>query len=815
MKLFKICMASALAALMFIGCSNGFSAEDDYDPDNPDAIVTDQVLGFNMGTMRALAVAGDGDGSGRFARSAESEAMLLKILDDGSVESFITVPSGVNLSTVHSIAQSPAADAKEIYIVFNNTTWYSYSGDDGSWQSGQIGQLLCVYADGTYTDILQTEDGEWKSLNIWGSNAKPIVFDQLGNMYYQVSEGSNNGGNSTSVIYKYDPKKKNSIQLTAKIPNTNYEEFFVSKDGNWLFVKANIWGGTNGSNTRYIRAIPVTDPENFKNLFYASGDNGWVNDWVYDEDAECVYMNKNGSFYRIPYKDGTYDKSATEILFEGSNNGNYGWFNWDAIMKWDNNSSGYEYSWTGYKSYKKLGDTSYIDYYFREPTTAEHEVYYETIANYLLSYGLESLKNEYKTVTVKDENNDDLSKTRDLSKDFEIRFDYFANVPGYELLASVTKDDNGKSLTNAAALKAITENDLLCLIYDLFSSNNSSSDYRYKADSVFNFYDNNFYADVLYFKGTNTRIDPSWIDRSYHNSAKYNTSGTNWCDGIMGIISREWLNGQGYSWKSDLLSSDGKSLDGEKFIAQLANYCSTKQIDFSLKSFKDDKKYSALYTEEMNENAVAFLDNKARRTVLYNYLTDSEIYDDRNGYGKFLQKTCFKQGTTEPAYIWKTNQNESSTIYWGNVYNLTTSYGKSLYGTYNNNLVEIIDQDGKLVGGYASNTGDYSVSATLSAGNGFFFRSAILEKGFNDQMEETGAHKIMYYDVAAGSMKDCFHSLPNNTTYEVVSYTVGGDYLYCCLVKGFEISNWKINVKDGTVSKMSSGTKMSQIIVVK
>ncbi len=78
MKLFKICLASVLAALMFASCNNGMS--DEYDPESPEAIETNQVLSFNMGAMQALAVAGDGTGRSAFARSAESEAMLLKIL---------------------------------------------------------------------------------------------------------------------------------------------------------------------------------------------------------------------------------------------------------------------------------------------------------------------------------------------------------------------------------------------------------------------------------------------------------------------------------------------------------------------------------------------------------------------------------------------------------------------------------------------------------------------------------------------------------------------------------------------------------------
>jgi hypothetical protein len=60
-----------------------------------------------------------------------------------------------------------------------------------------------------------------------------------------------------------------------------------------------------------------------------------------------------------------------------------------------------------------------------------------------------------------------------------------------------------------------------------------------------------------------------------------------------------------------------------------------------------------------------------------------------------------------------------------------------------------------------------------------------------------------------------FESIPNNKTYQLVSYTVGGGNLYCCLARGTLIKNVKVDLVTKDWEELNSGTKLSQIIIIK
>ena len=92
-----------------------------------------------------------------------------------------------------------------------------------------------------------------------------------------------------------------------------------------------------------------------------------------------------------------------------------------------------------------------------------------------------------------------------------------------------------------------------------------------------------------------------------------------------------------------------------------------------------------------------------------------------------------------------------------------------------------------------------------------YFQNAILDAAG----DEVGAHKILRFDTKTSVVEDMFYNMPNNTTFEVVSYTVGGQNLYCCLTKGTEIQTVKIDVTTKQYTQLASGTKLKQIIIVK
>ena len=219
------------------------------------------------------------------------------------------------------------------------------------------------------------------------------------------------------------------------------------------------------------------------------------------------------------------------------------------------------------------------------------------------------------------------------------------------------------------------------------------------------------------------------------------------------------------------------------------------------------------------EEAVEFLDNPVRIKKLSDYFSDDNNRDDRNGYGKFLLNTCFVKDSDykTPAYTWRKSDNE--TIWWGNVNSLTPSYGKSLYGVYNNyssngkgcGLIKIIDEDGNKDGQYISALNDYKLSDLQTAESGFYFRSALLDS----EGEETGQHQVMFYNAESEALENLFERVANNKELEVVSFSVGGDYVYYCAARGITVMNGKINIRTKEAQLLSADRKLSQIISIK
>lgn len=750
-------------------------------------------VSFNISDLTSLAIADETTATRSAARSTVSEGMLVKLLEDGTVENFINVPEGVTLAPVSFVTQSPASNSKEIYIVFEYATsvpiYETVTNERGdSWEqfvrNDRIGQLLCVYEDGSFVDVLATEDGSWKDLCNKGNQDSPIKFDGQGNMYYQVWESA--GNSSTSMIYKFDPKKKESKQLTPQVPNVSYDQFYVSTDGNWIFAKANRWN-SSGSHANYLRAIPVSDANNPVNLFYDSTGSKWLNQWVYDEVSKNVYYTIDGGLYRIPYKNGTYNQESKElILGENNNNNNYNVsFGWDTFLK---NSDGYyEYHVNGKASACDLESSEsydYKDYYFIDPAD-KITVKYDEIVKYLYAKANENFKSgrtEYY-----DEALGWVYEYFDASKEYEIRFDEFANVPGFEKLATETK-----GLSDVELVKALVEKDLLKLLYDLSSSE------RYN-QNIYNDYDNNFFADVLYNKETGEKINKELFYTTDIGCFKTSAYFTGW-------ITSEYIDWQ-YVWKSDFLKEDG-TVDAEKVLAKFAECCRKDAIDFSLDFFEDCEyeNLKVLYTTEKNEAAIEFLDTKEMRKLFVEAICK---------YGwDFLTYTCFIPDTEIPAYSSNNGNNDYSINYWS-LENLTL-VGQTLYASDRNNngkLVMLIDENANPVGKFLDidYESELKVASTLVHDGVFYFQNAIV----NASGEEVGAHKILRLDPTASSIEDMFYNMPNNTTFEVVSYTVGGQNLYCCLTKGTEIQTVKIDVTTKQYTQLASGTKLKQIIIVK
>lgn len=737
-------------------------------------------VSFNISDLTSLAIADETTATRSAARSTVSEGMLVKLLEDGTVENFINVPEGVTLAPVSFVTQSPASNSKEIYIVFEYSSgWYEPVEKTDEWGNTwteewgnyvTLGRLLCVYEDGSFVDVLATEDGLWKDLCNNGNQDSPIKFDGQGNMYYQVWESA--GNSSTSMIYKFDPKKKESKQLTPQVPNVSYEQFYVSTDGNWIFAKASRYN-SSGSSANYLRAIPVSDADNPVNLFYDSTGSKWLDQWIYDEISKNVYYTIDSGLYRIPYKNGTYNQESKELIL-----GNEEYINIDGCVYWNelfkDNDIFVEYKLANSSSATDINNYySYKDYYFVDADTLEMD--YQEILDY--HFGL--LYNVGGHYFYGYRNN------------YEIRFDEFANIKGFEELALKTKDENGNSLTDLELIKAIFEKDLIQLL-------GKAMDTYYTETNIYNEYKHNYIADIMYLKESGEKID--FTKFSIYSSKNNSFSAANGC-----------LNFDKYeyyaNWKDEFVNSDTGSVEPEKILSFLAKKCGVEEIDFSLECFKNDANFNELYTDKKNKEAIMFVNSSRKRIdLLYRFIGSN--------YNVFLNKTCFLPGTDTPACNINNGDNKTPINYWS-LENFTL-VGQTLYASDRNNngkLVMLIDENANPVGKFLDidYESELKVASTLVHNGVFYFQNALV----NASGDEIGAHKILRLDPTASSIEDMFYNMPNNTTFEVVSYTVGGQNLYCCLTKGTEIQTVKIDVKTRQYTQLASGTKFKQIIVVK
>ena len=125
--------------------------------------------------------------------------------------------------------------------------------------------------------------------------------------------------------------------------------------------------------------------------------------------------------------------------------------------------------------------------------------------------------------------------------------------------------------------------------------------------------------------------------------------------------------------------------------------------------------------------------------------------------------------------------------------------------------MQILDKNGDLYGEVDEIFKTVSASDFTSGNQSFYFKNSILSTSGS----ETGYHDIRRYTVATNSIDNLFTNVPNNTSMEVVSYTVGPDTLYYCGVRGLDIVTGKINLATLAHESLKSSVKMTQIIIVK
>lgn len=136
---------------------------------------------------------------------------------------------------------------------------------------------------------------------------------------------------------------------------------------------------------------------------------------------------------------------------------------------------------------------------------------------------------------------------------------------------------------------------------------------------------------------------------------------------------------------------------------------------------------------------------------------------------------------------------------------------RSLYANDEDGFVEIVDENGirKGIRLHLEGSSKLHVVSTLSADDGVYFLNGIDD----GRGGESGKHNILFYDVQKDELRNLFEKVGNDL--EVHSFSGGKNALYFSAVKGFNNINGKIDTQTGNYEVLSSGQKLSQIIVVK
>lgn len=755
-------------------------------------------LKFDFSNAKAIAAV-DKDSLSRAAYSRNARALedssiddspLLKILEDGSFESAITLAENANLATIKAIYKSPLEDSNDIFVVFEGQSWFYDTkvtvDEDGNEINSQteyktLGQLICIHEDNTIADILKISDSSdpynnsYQNLDI----DKGIMFDNSGNLYYMARTWNSSG--EISVVYRFEPETNEITQLTSAVSGTDYSSFKISADGQIIFVQGTRWSST--TNTTFLRAIPVQNPNNFSNIYYSSSGSSLYS-WVYDEN--------NGIMYYVTEKGLYKSKRSGDSFTDAELMGEYTacYLNYDSYFY---GGGKYVANWT-------RGELSYTDYNGNGWKSVKIKIVDEN-DNLIPENAVEYIvgENTYDSVYIDGYGRVSLSYIEDV----DIRFDVFKDIEGYEEIYEATK-----GLKNAEAIKALDTFKLRNLLYDAFQNGYYSYSKNYV--STYNGYKHNFLADILYVKGTDILLcnsDELVKDSTIKGTEYFNKDGDYYCSNgyevVARMLSSNWEHG--FTSVNDSYLKSDDSIDSAKILKDAFSNCYTHgEKEFRLDCFKNDDKYGMLYSELTDEEALDWLASDDERLFWFgNALYSSSSYP----FSDFF----YIKGSDKPAY-----KPIAQSVFYDNIKDYTINEDGSLWGRYENTtasekyfyFVQITDYDGCLINEFTEvDLPEGKVSQTIEDNGSLYMKYALL----NSNGEETGFHQIYKVDLSDSSYKNLFDNVPNRERLEVVSFSVGADRLYYSAVRGTAVENGVVKISTNEYNPLEITKKLSAI----
>lgn len=722
---------------------------------------------------------------GRAAADTTDNAPLVAIEENGTTRPVIISDYLDQLPKIKMLAKAPTADSEYVYIVFeyepniyipSEITKEDEYGNKYTYtesKTADIGRVLCVHEDGTFTNVVSS--GE--SFEYFNSE---LQFDGDGNLYYCTSDSGN--GSYSQVVCKYNPQTNTKTRISAPIEGTSYSKMQISNDGAWLFVQGSRY--SDGSNTNFLHAIPTASPENYKKLYYSSDWNGC--EWIYHNDD--VYVAEHGSDRKIKRfykKNGAYSQDACETILGNDVQTGSDYFHGENLMEstsvpyYDNYAirefitvAGYEY------------DDSYNYWQWKD------KEFYLTNDNG--SINAFELRNALLySLTNKTDNSGNYLSVSELSEKYDFRFDKFATVEEYELLAELAA---GKKNEDAFAA-VLSSQEAIDILGNAFRE-------RYTSDVSINYaYRSNFLADILYLKDTDTLLDKSnteFFEKA--GGGKYYKS-----DNVIGFLYSDnckWIYIR--NWQNDYKNDDG-SVNAQKVLDTFFAACNRNgEKEFRLSAFKDDEKYGALYSELKDTEAIEFISQSSERMNL--------LYDCANNCHEFVAKTCFIKGTDKPAYSGSSENyfdciETFAAINYGSLYAVAKIWNNSKY-VYK--ILKLLDSNGNQCAEWIDC--DVTISGTsklIPSGNSFYFKNPILTSGG----DETGFQKLLSLNADTGDTVDLLQNADGGSdNLEIISFSADATTVYFSAVRGIDIVNGMVNTATLKVTPVSSNAKFTNIL---
>lgn len=819
-------MIASISLLLLAGCSDGSSPAGSGSGEGKGSsgnTVTDikqsnQVLSFAKLTD-AKALAGVSSESGATAniaaRAATGEdSAIVKILEDGSISSLLSFPSQVTPPQVSDMIKSETPNGTFLYIIFDSSkTRYNYKTSDGTQLKGYIGQILCVHEDGTFHDILGTE-GDITPVRLYSKIHNSLQFDGTGNMYYMTYNDSSSG----SVLYRYSPFTGAKTALTAAISGVSVNTFQISKDGKWVFTCG------NSGNNNFLRATPISDTENPQNILY--GNDKYYENWVYDDTTDSVYVASGSNLYKYT-KDattGTFSTDSYETLVGSSDSAQENQDKMNEFWEKSNNFSNAVYNnlfnshsestytadWKGFLSYWHPYDGTKNIVILNDDDSLNAE----NLLTGLLIRSWDSFSEDkrYSEWVTDSEGYGHRNALYLTSDDVDLRFDLFADIEGFEALAEATA---GKK--NAEALAALDTKENRGLLYKLLYQYDSQS--RYVYDSTWECYAYNFFADVLYVKDTDTLLvdsEDSPFAKSTVKTTAFTSAGLDYSTILTNAQQSNWTTV--YTLGTAYQKEDGTA-DAQKILEFFFSYCNEEgEKEFRLDTFKDDEKFSDLYAEGLiDEEAVAYITaTKERLQLLSKYINNDYQNPPKtvNYYGnlKFLHETCFLKATgTSACTLSQYSGSSSDSFYFTNlVWNDSELWGTGSEWDYEKQknslrLMKILDSNHDFSGDIIT----LDISFDL---NDMYNDRIQIVDGYVYYRNNTSDS---YYDIRripleeAGIEENLFTSVSGK--WEILSFTVGGEYLYYSSYRGTAINNGRITLSTKENTALDSTFKLTSL----